>query len=515
MITKSQIRISNFEFRNPKFWINSLILSATFIFCFAEIFTTLISKWYNNAVYSHGFLIPFISLYFIWMGRERLKQVRYSPNYPIGLTILSIGLLMNLTGHAGGVQLVQELSLIITIIGMVILILGTDFFKALLFPILFLLFMLTFWGNITERLQMPFQIFTAAFSAKLLKLMGITAYRESVYIELPNITLEVAKICSGVNYLVAVAAIGIPLSYITIKSWSRRIILVSGALIMAVLANGLRVSLIGALAYYNLAGDLHGPYHVLHAMFVSVFGYIVLFVGALVLSDKGKSIQVGNEVKAAPYPKLQLLQQGHTLTFPMLLAVGILLIAGSYINFYHPAPVPLKIDLNRFPYKIGEWKGIDAGQDDRLFKALGIDRELARNYRTAEGRNIRLYIGYYESQKQGKELINEKSNKLYINASEMEIALSPNETMKVNRLVKREGNKNSSTIFWYDLNGRTVVDKYKAKIYTTWDALIMRRTNGAVIVLSWESEAAEENQPYKYAEDFIRNLTPVLQNYLP
>lgn len=500
---------------NKKFWINSLVLSGVFIFCFAEVFTTLINKWYNNAVYSHGFLIPFISLYFIWMRRERLEQVRYSPNYPVGLAILFAGLLMNLTGHAGGVQLVQELSLIITIIGIIILILGIGFFKALLFPIFFLLFMLTFWGNITERLQMPFQIFTAAISAKLLHVIGISAYRESIYIELPNITLEVAKICSGVNYLVAVAAIGIPLSYITIKSWPRRIILVSGALIMAVLANGLRVSLIGALAYYNMAGDLHGPYHVLHAMFVSVFGYIVLFVGALVLSDKGKTTQDENEVKAAPYPKPQLLQQGRMVTSPIFLTAVILLIAGSYINFYHPAPVPLKSDLNRFPYKIGEWKGIDAGQDDRLVKTLVIDHELSRNYRATDGRNVRLYIGYYESQKQGKELINETSNKLHINASEIEIALSSNKTMKVNRLIKRQGNKNSTTIFWYDLNGRTVIDKYKAKIYTTWDALIKRRTNGAVIILSWDSDVTEDSKAYKYPEDFLKNLIPVLHNHLP
>ena len=118
---------------NKKFWINSLVLAGVFFFCFAEIFTTLLNKWYNNAVYSHGFLIPFISLYFIWMRRERLEQARYSPNYPVGFTILFAGLLMNLTGHAGGVQLVQELSLIITIIGMVILILGSGFFKVLLF----------------------------------------------------------------------------------------------------------------------------------------------------------------------------------------------------------------------------------------------------------------------------------------------------------------------------------------------------------------------------------------------
>src|SRR4030067_3735382 len=135
---------------NKRFWISCFALSGVFIFCFAEVFNTLINKWYNNAVYSHGFLIPFISLYLIWIRREKLEQRHYSPNYPLGLTIFSAGLLMNLTGHAGGVLLVQELSLITTIIGIVILILGTGFFKVLSFPIFFLLFMLTFWGDITE-----------------------------------------------------------------------------------------------------------------------------------------------------------------------------------------------------------------------------------------------------------------------------------------------------------------------------------------------------------------------------
>ena len=38
--------------------------------------------------------------------------------------------------------------------------------------------------------------------------------------------------------------------------------------------------------------------------------------------------------------------------------------------------------------------------------------------------------------------------------------------------------------FWYHLNGRIVTNPYLAKLYTLWDFMIHRRTNGAVVLVT-------------------------------
>ena len=49
-------------------------------------------------------------------------------------------------------------------------------------------------------------------------------------------TIEVARACSGVNYLVAVLALGLPLAYLYLRSWWRRVVLIVAALLIAALS---------------------------------------------------------------------------------------------------------------------------------------------------------------------------------------------------------------------------------------------------------------------------------------
>ena len=498
------------------YWFWGAVIAGAFLFCYAKVFADLVRIWLDNGVYSHGFLVPFISLYLIRLRRKKLEGLRPSPSYRFGLPVTAAGLAMLLTAHAGGVLFFREVSLLITIVGIVLLLLGTPFLRALWFPIAYLSFMLTIWGTFIARLQMPLQTFSAMMAAKLIHFAGIPVYRESVYISLPNITLQVASVCSGVGNLISVLAIGIPLAYLTLKSWPRRIILVFGAVIIAILGNGLRVALIGTLAYYDMAGDLHGPYHLLQAMLVSFIGFFALFAGAWILAKgpAGSSPVSPPETGLPPSPVERF--GGGAKKQMLFFTTGILLMTGSYVNFHHPSPVQLKMDIKRFPYEIGEWKGTEDRPDYGVFKTPGVDHELARVYRTTHGSEVKLYIGYYESQEQGKELVNWKSEEFHRGASKVAITLNMNESIAVNKLIKAEGERKRIILFWYDLNGRIVTDRYTAKIYTTGDALLKGRTNGAVIMVSSDFEGAEDRQQMpKATEQFIQRVMPLVRDYLP
>lgn len=253
------------------------ILTGTLLFCYWEVLDGLVNQWTGNDVYSYAFLIPVISGYMVWLQRERLSVLSLEGAPVLGWLVLSSGIAALLAGWAGHLLLVQELSLLLTLSGLVILFWGMQAFRLLKLPIGYLLFMIPVWGFITDPIQMPSRLFSAEVAAAILQGVGLAPYLDGIYIELPNITLEVAPECSGVNYLFAVAAIGVPIAIFYLKSRARRVTLLVSALAIAMLANGFRIALVGIVASYQLSADSHGPLHILQGLFVSVVGYAGMF----------------------------------------------------------------------------------------------------------------------------------------------------------------------------------------------------------------------------------------------
>lgn len=264
-----------------------VVLLAGLGFSYAHVLKAIVTQWWTNNLYSYGFLIPPISLYLIWLRRETIQLLRPRPNCMGGGALLGAGFTMLILGHAGSILTLQELSLPVTLSGLILSLLGTQVLKSLAFPLAYLLFMIPAWEVLTDHLHLPFQLLSATIGLALLQSVGIPAFRDGVYIELPQITLEVAQVCSGVNYLIAVIAIGVPLAVLFLDGWRRRALLLGLSIVVATLSNGLRVALIGLLAYHGfLPGDIHGPFHVLQGILVSMIGYAALFAGLLLLSNR-------------------------------------------------------------------------------------------------------------------------------------------------------------------------------------------------------------------------------------
>ncbi|HMS82110.1 MAG TPA: exosortase/archaeosortase family protein [Nitrospira sp.] len=253
------------------------ILAGTLLFCYWQVLNALVNQWIANDVYSYAFLIPVISGYMVWLQRDRLSALSVEGAPVLGWFVLSSGVATLLVGWAGHLLLVQELSLLMTLSGLVLLLWGVKVFRLLEVPIGYLLFMIPVWGIVTDPIQMPSRLFSAKVATAILQGLGLTPDQDGIYIELPNVTLEVAPECSGVNYLFAVAAIGVPIALFCLKRWSHRVVLLASALAIAMVANGLRIALIGVVADYQLSEDSHGPLHILQGIFVSVVGYVGIF----------------------------------------------------------------------------------------------------------------------------------------------------------------------------------------------------------------------------------------------
>src|SRR3546814_4627504 len=74
----------------------------------------------------------------------------------------------------------------------------------------------------------------------LLQLFGVPAAVDGVLITIPNGYSEVAEACSGAKFVIAMIAYGTLVANVCYVSWSRRAAFMVMALVVPVLANGLR-----------------------------------------------------------------------------------------------------------------------------------------------------------------------------------------------------------------------------------------------------------------------------------
>jgi len=144
-----------------------------------------------------------------------------------------------------------------------------------------------------------------------------------------------------------------------------------------------------------------------------------------------------------------------------------------------------------------------------------VDEELVRSYRNLSQGRVQLYVGYYNRQSQGKELSGEASEALRLAASPLTLRTSTG-SYDVSEVVREGASGSRGVIFWYVINGRIVPDIYRAKGYTIVDAVTRHRTNGAVVMIAWSSDAGTSPDAAKSgAVAFAQAMIPVLGQRLP
>ena len=486
-------------------WASALALAL----CYWDVMYMLGRQWWSNSMYTHGFLIPIIAGYVCWATRDKLPAV-CRPSFALGLPVLVVGLVVLTIGRAGNLGAIQELSLIPVMFGVALLTGGLALVRALALPILYLLLMIPVWEVFTDRLHGPFQLFSASFGTALLRVVGISVYRDGTFIYLPNQTLEVAQVCSGVNYLVAIAAVGIPLAYLSPSTVTRRTALVLFGVLVAVIANGVRVALIGFTSYHGwVTGDLHGPGHVFHGMFVAVAGYVALFLGAprivgTSLGGAEASDSRANETRLAMGPASR---RG------LAMALALILVTMTVQRVVAAGPAPREPNADAIPLELQGWKATASRLEDSAVRAVGTDEEVVRSYELPGTGRAHLYIGYYSRQQQGKELIGDSAAKRHADASEIDVLLASGERARIGE-VRRATDSSRHVLFWYDLNGQVTADPTRVRLMTIRDVMLHRRSNGAIVAVTLDpalgvsSAAAAEA-----ARGFARAALPALRQY--
>ncbi len=254
-----------------------------------EIFAGLLYDWDNDPNYSHGFIVPFMSAFFVYERWTRLREMPIQPS-ALGIPILTLGMAMLVIGSVGAELFVQRVSFIVMITGLTMLILGKRILFTLSLPIVFLLFMIPLPAIVVNTIAFPLQIFAAQSASFCLFNLGIPVLREGNLIFLAGTTLEVAEACSGLRSLVALLALGTVYGYFSQRQMWKRWALVVLSIPIAIVANALRVTGTGVLANYWGTEAAEGFYHTFEGWLVFVVAFILLLGCGTIIAKIGKQL---------------------------------------------------------------------------------------------------------------------------------------------------------------------------------------------------------------------------------
>jgi exosortase len=205
--------------------------------------------WRVDSYAGHGMFVPLFSALLVWFDRERIRA-RAGSGHPAGALMILAALGVLGLGYSGESLLVRGVSLVMAVAGAVLWIWGAGCLRATAFPVAFLVFMVPLPRAVVGAVTLDLQLFAASFAAGALRLMGIPVYRTGAVIELPSMTLEVAEICNGLRFLLALVVLTAAFAQVSQRTVARKILLVSAAIPVAILANAIRVATIGLGVQY-------------------------------------------------------------------------------------------------------------------------------------------------------------------------------------------------------------------------------------------------------------------------
>lgn len=268
-------------------------------------FAWLLNSWLTEPYYSHGFLIPLISVLILWQNiRESAKGTRDGTRnseanleseplpFKPGIIIFAIGLALYIIGFITIFPFLTALSFLFTTSGLILYFYGKARMRASLFPIAFLIFAIPLPIVFLEKVAYTLQALSARYPVSLLELLGIPVTRVGAEIHLPAASFTIGLPCSGMNSLISLLALAVLFIYLLNCAVYKKAALFCLAVPIAILANILRITLLLLIAHAYGAETAGGFFHTLFSPLLFILAVLFLILLSIAM---GCTVRTGGE----------------------------------------------------------------------------------------------------------------------------------------------------------------------------------------------------------------------------
>jgi EpsI family protein len=179
--------------------------------------------------------------------------------------------------------------------------------------------------------------------------------------------------------------------------------------------------------------------------------------------------------------------------------------------------------LSQFPATLGQWRGTDLPLEPDVIKVAAVNDYLNRQYQSSNA-GVGLYIGYYQSQRQGEALHSPLFclpgagwQPVKTEVADVQGSGGVAGARKVNALVVERGLDRLLVLYWYQTFGRVIASEYWRKLFLMQDALISGRTDVALVRITTtirSRDAQADASALDVARPFAEAILPQVQQRL-
>lgn len=499
-------------------------------------------RWMAQEEYSHGFLIPFISLWMLWDRRDALRKSISSPAWS-GIALILLSCFMLIVGELSAIFILVQTGFIVSLLGIALAFGGMPIFRLAFLPIVFLLFAIPMPYFLDTILSWRLQLISSELGVFFIRIFSIPVFLEGNVIDLGSYKLQVVDACSGLRYLYPLSSLGFLIAYLfKAPFWQRTIVFLS-TIPITIFMNSLRIGMVGVLVEIWGGGMADGLMHYFEGWVIFMACAAILCGEVWLFTRIGKK---GDFFDLFDLPKIVAQTvANHKVKWSSLPIgiVGITMIVAAATTYRITDRIENTPDRARFvsfPAQIDNWQSKKQYLDPNIEKALGFEDYILADYtiprnllepqlpqsrpRSDFQRSmpINFYVAYYSSQRKG---VSPHSPRVCIPGGgwlitefdriEIELANGA-QILPINRAIIERDSVRQLVYYWFDQRGRKMSNEYLMKWHLVKDAIFMNRTDGALVrvttpIFAGEDIVVAENR----LKMFIDNISPNLTNYLP
>ena len=487
-------------------------------------FVSLGAAW-STAEYSHGPLIPLVSLYLF------LRELRRAPpprpdirdRWP-GVAVIALALGVAILGNLARIPDIVTYAMIIWLGGVVLTVFGWDRGRRHQLPVVHLVFMLPLPQFIYWKLTILLQWISSVIGVWFIQIAGVPVFIEGNIIDLGVYKLQVAEACSGLRYLFPILSFSYLFAILYRGPMWHKVVLLVSAAPLTVLMNSFRIGVIGVLVDSYGIEQAEGFLHFFEGWIIFVLSVAVLFVMAIGLQrltrnplPLSEAIDLDVEGFGPIAGRILGIRPSRALAAAALLT---LVVSLSWALKFTPIDQPIDRDpFALFPRQIGDWSGTTTRLDPQVERTLGANDYLNASYiHTGSGDFANIFVAFYNKQTNGDGI---HSPEVCLPVGGWEIfSLEPFEitpgdtpygTFTVNRAVIQKDLSRQLVYYWFEQRGKRMVNDFQAKMSVIKDGFTMGRTDGALVrfvtpIFPGETDAQADARLQKFMNDSLDRL---------
>lgn len=479
-------------------WRRSLIaltgIWAALLLIFRRDVGDVVDIWWNSTTYGHClFVVPIIG-WLVWQRRREVLALQPGAWWP-GLAIVVGGGLSWLVGEAAAVALFRHVGLVMLMQGAVVTLLGPRVARGLMFPLGYMVFLVPFGDFMEPWLQSV----TVALTMPILHALGVPASVDGVLITIPNGYFEVAEACSGAKFVIAMIAYGALVANVCYVAWGRRTAFMALALVVPVLANGVRAAGTIYAAHLTSVEAATGFDHIVYGW---VF-FALTMAGVLAIGwrwfDRDPDAPWFDVARVQALP---MRVADRSMAAGAVLGIAVAFAGWGWVIDSRADRLPDRIDLPAVP----GWQRTPITGEPWVPNYPGADHFLIGRYGDARGRSVDMAIAVYAAQGEGHELVGFGQGPIRENDRWVRIADTPPIAGAATLRMAAPGPVEREVATWYRIGSITTGSEDRVKLETLKTRLLGGRQRGVALLLSAQKGTGD---PRAAIADFLRAAGPV------